>query len=128
MTERKYSKALRQSYQLLESGHLQFEDGVKYTIAEAVALTTASDQDIRAIHYVKKQFHGELIIKGVNDGPQRENWRASQRYAAPAAKSPAAPVGAVKMRTRRSIVADATPCELFGRGYAGVDGGVSRVG
>lgn len=114
MTERKYSKALRQSYTLLESGHLQFEDGVKYTIAEALHLSTASDQDIRAIHYVKKQFNGELIIKGVNDGPQSTGWRANKKYAAPFTPTTPAP-RAIKKRTRRSVAPDATWCgDFFG--------------
>ena len=113
-SDRKYSKALRQSYTLQESGHLRFEDGVKYTIAEAIALATATDLDIQAIHKVKKQFMGEIIIPGVNDGSKYENYRIAKRYAAPAPKPSTTPARVVKKRTRRSVVPDALPCELFG--------------
>ena len=65
---------------------LTFSDGVKYTIAEAMELSRADGDTVRAVHLVKKLFDGELIIKGVNDhapGISRmyPRWKSTERYA-----------------------------------------------
>ena len=87
MTEH-YSEALHQTYELIGDGRspsgvegLIFEDGVKYTMLEAVYLSRASDADIRALHAIKKAFSGEILIPGVNDGwTQSEGWSAKKVY------------------------------------------------
>lgn len=45
-----------------ETGTLTFTDGVKYTIDEAVQLSKGklSDDDLMAIHQIKKMFDGEI--------------------------------------------------------------------
>lgn len=65
--ERKYVRALKLHYRYDErEGILVFEDGVKYTLAEAVYLSKrrASDKEIDAIHKVKQVFGGEIICRG----------------------------------------------------------------
>lgn len=62
-----YVAALNQSYQFTGNGIL-FEDGIEYTIHEAVAIARGdcTDEDIRAIHAVKRIFDGMIIA--YNDG------------------------------------------------------------
>lgn len=55
--------ALQMSYRYNgETGEMVFSDGVKYTIEEAVQLSKGrlSDDDLMAIHQVKKVFDGEI--------------------------------------------------------------------
>jgi hypothetical protein len=56
--------ALNQSYRF-EGDRIVFQDGVSYTIEEAVhiARDRLDDDDIQAIHLVKKLFDGEIVVQ-----------------------------------------------------------------
>jgi len=120
MDEKKYSEALRQKYQLVldsrEVPLLRFEDGVEYTIPEAMQLSRGADNDtIRAVHAVKKIFHGELLIPGVNyEAYTPQGWKADRRYEARSRQS-GAPLSSKREKGRKKIEPDALPCELFAR-------------
>jgi len=58
-----YVRALNQHYRMTEDGdELVFDDGVRYTVREAMILAKggAKDEEIRAVHAVKKIFRGVL--------------------------------------------------------------------
>lgn len=57
---RSRARQLNLSY-TYDDGFLYFDDGVRYSLKEALHLTSAADEDIRAIHAVKRAFHGELL-------------------------------------------------------------------
>ena len=56
-----WSEALQMTYDYRD-GVLIFTDGVKYTVHEAVILSKGklNNDDLRAIHHVKKAFDGEI--------------------------------------------------------------------
>lgn len=56
--------ALNQSYRF-EGDRIVFQDGVSYTIAESlhIAKDRLDDDDIQAIHLVKKLFDGEIVVQ-----------------------------------------------------------------
>jgi len=56
--------ALNQSYRF-EGDRIVFQDGVSYTIAESlhIAKDRLDDDDIQAIHLVKKLFDGEILAQ-----------------------------------------------------------------
>lgn len=61
-----YVPALRMSYRYDLSPSvliLTFDDGVSYTLAESLTLARGnpSPEDIRAVHYVKKLFDGDIL-------------------------------------------------------------------
>lgn len=55
-------KALGMSYEF-RGGKMIFSDGVEYSINEAATMARdrLTDDDIRAIHLVKKLFDGEIV-------------------------------------------------------------------
>jgi hypothetical protein len=59
-----YVAALNQSYSFVK-GRLVFEDGISYSLAEAIALNDPrlTPEDIQAIHLVKKMFDGEILAQ-----------------------------------------------------------------
>jgi len=59
-----YVAALNQSYSFVK-GRLVFEDGISYSIAEAIALNDPrlTPEDIQAIHLVKRIFDGEILAQ-----------------------------------------------------------------
>jgi len=56
----KYSRQLDMGYTLI-GDTLHFDDGVRYSTAEALLLARAKDPDIVGIHRVKKAFDGEIM-------------------------------------------------------------------
>jgi len=64
MAERRYSRQLNLHYSYdPREMVLIFDDGVKYTLNEALVLSRggAKKNDLEAIHKVKAVFHGEII-------------------------------------------------------------------
>lgn len=59
--DEKYVVALNQSYCFVK-GRLVFEDGIGYSLAEAITLNDPrlTAEDIQAIHLVKRIFDGEI--------------------------------------------------------------------
>ena len=59
-----YVAALNQSYSFVK-GRLVFEDGISYSLAEAIALNDPrlTPEDIQAIHLVKRIFDGEILAQ-----------------------------------------------------------------
>lgn len=57
------SDALGLGY-VLDPDGIIFDDGVRYTLPEAmeVSRTARTDDDVRAVHLVKKVFDGDIII------------------------------------------------------------------
>jgi hypothetical protein len=57
-----YSRALDQHYEF-DGQKLTFEDGISYTLAEAVEVAKKArrDEDVRAVHLVKRVFDGEVL-------------------------------------------------------------------
>jgi hypothetical protein len=59
-------RALNQHYRLTDDATgkvvLRFDDGTEYTLEEAmlIAKGRAKEEDVRAIHLVKREFHGVL--------------------------------------------------------------------
>jgi len=62
MVEKHRSDALGLTYTLDPDGIL-FEDGVRYTVPEAIAVSRSANHpdDVRAVHLVKKIFDGEIL-------------------------------------------------------------------
>lgn len=62
MIRKNYVPELDQSYRF-ENGAMIFEDGVQYTVQEAVLLSkgNCSPLDLQAIHEIKKLFGGSII-------------------------------------------------------------------
>jgi len=48
----------------LDPGGILFEDGVRYTLPEAmeVSRTASCADDVRAVHLIKKRFDGRIIV------------------------------------------------------------------
>jgi hypothetical protein len=62
--KRQYVKALDQYYTWdADNGRLNFDDGIAYTGYEAILLAEGKpcDEDIRAVHTIKKIFDGQLV-------------------------------------------------------------------
>jgi hypothetical protein len=84
MTERKYARLMGMYYRYNpEEGTLTFEDGVKYTVKEAMTVSKVpgNERDLAALHTVKSIFHGEVIGAGraVNRPPFRRDALVSPR-------------------------------------------------
>lgn len=74
-----YVKALKQSYVVDEkTGDLVFDDGTRYTLAEALELSRrrAKGRDIRAVHTIKKVFDGEIVIDRIEAQRKSRRLRA----------------------------------------------------
>lgn len=73
------SKALGLSY-TWNGGPLVFEDGVRYTVAEAIHLSSAGDETLRAVHLVKKMFDGQVITPRRRSDMIIKHWRSDGDY------------------------------------------------
>lgn len=56
-----YSKDLSKNYDIDEQGSYHFEDGVKYSMSEVIAICNASNDALKAIHIIKAVFDGDVI-------------------------------------------------------------------
>lgn len=60
-----YSRVLSLHYEYFPDIDLiRFEDGVCYTMQEAIIISRMGDEDVKAVHLVKKIFGGELLRQG----------------------------------------------------------------
>jgi len=64
MSDDTYAPQIGQSYCFIK-GKLVFEDGISYSISEALSLCDPrlTPEDIQAIHLVKKMFDGEILAQ-----------------------------------------------------------------